>query len=1180
MISKLTQFELSAHFKQIGFWVAALLISWMTFLITGQRGSQLLFANSSHAIAQTMLFIVPNIIFVVCVLASSTLLRDSQYKMESLIFATPIDKFHYLTSRYLGLVLATLTLMAIAILVMMITLLKLEPALVGPFQLSHYVINFFIFFVPAVLFSCSVVFATAMFSKSMIAVYVSGIAVYVLYMIGSVLGNSPLMATSSPLLNEGVGFAALLEPYGYIAYIGQSAYWTAEQKNTLMPSLSGDLLLNRILWLTVSVSLFVITYYKFNFRQPAPVKKAKNTVSESLKSTLINTYQAVDVKHDFHSFNVQIWLSKLHLEYASITRGFTFIVLLIITVVFCGAILVSNIFNGPISNGQPYYPLTALMLEMLEQPLSDIGMLVAIFYAVELFWTERNVNINGLIDTTPTRNFTFYLAKLTTVLAVAFTLITAAIVVAILFQLSQSYFDIQPSLYLFLYYYAGMPITMAALLTLFLQRFASTKSLGLLFGFGIFAANIVIKFALFEHPLVSFAYKPQFIFSDMTQSLYHLEALNWYNAYWLSFALVLSVFTVKMWQRGTSTMSQKFTRGSIIALVLSGSSLAISGGVVFYQTNVAHEFLSKEEQFDRQEQYERDYESFKSLALPTVISIDVAVDIYPSESKYRANGSYVYQNQTDKNIEQLLITFVSSGKLTQELQLKAATLVEYNDVYKQYIYQLNQPMMPGETRSLVFDMTIEHSAFVELDGEHYVTENGTYIELEDVMPQFGFDNRLTISDEEERITRGLSEEHFRAPTNADQKVSDDWINFETVVSTSANQQVVAVGHLEKTWTENGRNFYHYKTKDKVIQQLAYVSAEFNDVVKNHNDVAIKIYHHPKHNKDNELIYDALTQTMDYFNHHYIPYKSDEFTVAELPYFSSNQSFGSAQPGIYLGVENRFFNLDNEDAQHNPLLRGVSHEFAHQYWGGYLEPNYIGGYATLTETLCKYTELVMARKLYGKYAANVEVHLSIDRYLQMRSYNSQVENPLYAVGFEPFIYYSKGKQVMHAMLDLLGEEKINRALKGLLLSHGYPNKPTSLDLLDAFYSVAEPAQKPIIDDLFKRVVFHEFEIHDANTTQNAQGLYVTEVDVSTRKLVLNRDTNEEEYELINEELEIGLYSGYPDVDNGNVLTLSKIHFNQDRSTISLYSKEKPSYVQIDPNRYRIDRAMVNNVMELP
>ena len=1179
MINKLTQFELNAHVKQIGFWVGALLLAWMAFVITGQRGSNLLFANSSYAITQTFLFISPNIIFIVCVLGSSTLLRDSQYKIESLIFTTPIDKFQYLTSRYLGLVFAALTLLLIVMLVMMLTLLKIEPALIGPFNVSYYLVSFGIFVVPAVLLSCSVVFATAMFSKSMIAVYVAGVVVYALYIVGSVFGNSPMLAGSSPLLNDSAGFASLLEPYGFIAFIEQSSYWTAEQRNTLMPALSGDLLINRMLWLAISVSLFVFTYYKFTFRQPTTVKANKQANEDSREFADDTPYKAIDITHDFHRFNVAIWWSKLKLEYASVSRGFTFIVLLVITVVFTAALLIGNIFSGPISNGQPYFPQTAMILEILQQPLSDIGMLVAIFYAVELFWTERVVNFNALVDATPTRNFTFYLAKLTTVLAVAFTLITASIIVGIVFQLTQQYVDIEPLLYLSLYYYAGMPIMLAALLTLFLQRFTVNKSMGLLLGFGVFVTNIVVKAVLFKHPLISFAYKPQFIYSDMTQTLYHADALHWYNAYWLSFGVILAVLTVKFWQRGLSTVSQKFTRGALATLVLAGSSMAVSGSYIYYQTNVFNDFLTKEQLLDKQEQYEKQYALFQSLPMPTMTDINVAVDIFPNQRVYNAKGTASFENQTNKSIDKILLSQISSGHIEQHVSLNGATLESFDEVNNQYVFQLTKPLLPGEKSTFSFDFNVVHNAFDPLDGEHYVTQGGAYIELEDVLPQFGFDQRLVMDDENEREKRRLPVQLFSAPTENDQLERDDWVNFETVVSTADTQRVVTVGHLQKSWTDNGRNFYHYKTKGKVAQQLAYISATFDVATQQHNGVDISIYHSPDHNKDNELVFDALTSTMDYFAEQFMPYQNDQFTVVELPHFASNQSFGSAQPGMYLGVENRFFNLNNEGSEHNPLLRGVSHEFAHQYWGNYLDPNYIGGYAVLTETLCKYTELVMARQHYGQYAANVEVHLSIDRYLQMRSYNEHIENPLYQAGFEPFIYYSKGKQVMHAMLDLIGEAKINQALKGLLQSHAYPKKPTSLDLLNAFNDVATDKQKRIINDLFKRVVFHDFEIKEVDTKQQPNGEYATTVQVNTLKMVLNQQTNKEQFELIDEEIEVGLYSSFPAVDNHNVMHLKKFHFNADENTITLYSKEKPSYVSIDPNRFRIDRSMVNNVMEI-
>ena len=1179
MIFKLTQFELRAHFKQIGFWIAALLLAWMTFIVTGQRGSNLLFANSAFAITQTTLFIVPNIIFVVCVLASSTLLRDSQYKMEPLIFATPIDKFEYLTSRFLGLLFATLTLMLFTIAVMMLTLIKLDPALVGPFRLQYYFAAFCIFMVPTAIFACCVVFATAMFSKSMIAVYVSGIVVYVLYIIGSVFGNSPLLANSSPILESGSGFSSLLEPYGFIAFMAQSATWSVQQKNVLMPLLSGELLANRILWLAISAGLFAFTYQCFSFRKAKTVNAKKAEPAKTLGGRLFTQWQAVAVNHNFTHFNLAIWWSKIKLEYRTVTKGFTFIVLLVVTVVFSVALLIGNIFSGPISGGQPYFPSTELILEMLEQPLSDIGMLVAIFFTVELFWNERNVNINGLIDATPTRNFTLYFAKLATVLAVGFSLITVSILCAIAFQLSQQYYNIDLFIYLSLYYYAGVPILLITLLTLFLQRFATTKSLGLLFGFGVFFANIFVKAAIFEHPLISFAYRPQFIFSDMTEAHYHLDALHWYNAYWVSFALILAVLTVKMWQRGISTVNQSIGRMGVATLSVAAIGMLVSGSYIYSQVNIEHDFVTTEQRFDQQEQYEKRYQSFKNMAVPTVTDITADVDIFPKERSYHVKGRYQFENKTVQMIDKLLVSVVSSGAIDAELTLEGASLIEFDEVNNQYIYQFNTPLLPNAIGGLSFNYVITHSPFVELDGEHYVTEKGSYIELEDVIPQFGYDSRLAINSEREREKRKLASMLYPAPTRNDQKIADDWVNFETTVSTSADQSVVAVGKLENSWKEGDRNYFYYKSNGKINTQFAYVSAEFTEHKKYHKGVDITIYHHPKHDKDNALVNHALTHTMDYFSKNFKSYENDYFTVAELPYFSSNQSFGSAQPGVYLGVENRFFNLNNEGAEVNPLLRGVSHEFAHQYWGNYIEPNYIGGYAILTETLCKYTELVMARQLYGEYAANEEVHLSIDRYLNMRSHNPRIENPLYAAGFEPFLYYAKGKQVMHAMLGLLGEEKINLALKGLLTSHGYPKKPTSLDLLDAFYGVANEKQKLIIDDMFKRVVFHDFEIHSAETAINDEGLYATEIDVSTLKLVLDQKTNQEMPELINDAIEIGLYSGFPEVDNSNMLTLTKLQFNSDRSVVTVYSTEKPQYVQIDPNRYRIDRAVANNVMEI-
>lgn len=1186
MLKELTQFELKYHFKQGSFWAVAFCFIWMAVLLTSQRGSALLYANSAYAIAQTLLFISPNIIFALCVLASSTLIRDSQYKMEPLIFTTPMDKFQYLASRYLGIVIASTLLFLMVLVAMMVTLLFLDDNLIGPFQVSHYLLSYGIFIIPTILLCSSVVFSTAMLAKNTLAVYVAGIVIFVLYILLSILGNSPLMATSNSLLSDSTGFASLLEPYGLIAFMEQSAFWTSGQRNILSPEFSGNLLFNRLLWLSASVSLFAYTYHKFTFRaaNKASKKAAINVDNEEVNSkpSDAENYQAVTPKQNFENFNLSILFSKLKLEYLTATKGKTFIILLLVTMVFTLGNLMGNIFDGPIANGQAYYPLTSMILELLRQPLTDIGMLVAIFYSVELYWSERDVKIDALIDVTPTKNLTFYLAKLTTVIMICFTLVTTSVITAIAFQLSQGMLDIQPWLYLILFYYAGIPMLLTALLTLSLQRLTKNKALGLLLGIGIFVMSVLIKNIGLDHPLTVLAYRPQFMFSDMADTIYHDDAVHWYNLYWLSFGLMLSIVSIKFWQRGTSNIAQQLSRLTKGLLTTTAVMFLASGSYIYYQTNIFNEYLTDEQTLELMAEYEREYAEFAPLAQPTVVDIKVDVDIYPDERRYQAKGRYVIENHTAKPIDKVMVSILRQSHIKQNLVIKEAELERYDETYQTYFYRLNKPMQVGEQRTVNFDFSVTHNAFKPLDGEHYITKGGAYIELEDIMPQFGYIQRYVIDDEEERVKRNLPLVKLVMPTSDMQKVSDDWVDFETTVSTNQSQTVVTVGHLQKSWSEDGRNYFHYKTDTKVQRQLAYTSAVFEQKNTKYKGVDINVFHSPGHDNDNKYTVDALKHTIDYFAQHYGAYRSNQFTVVELPYFSSAQSFGSAQPGMYLGVENRFFNLDNRGAEiedFNPLLRGVSHEFAHQYWGGYINPNYVGGYALLTETLCKYTELVLARKIYGKYSTNIEVHLSLDRYLRARPYSNNVEKPLYTIGMQPHIYYAKGKQTMHALLDLLGESKINQALHRLLNNYGYPKKPTSLDLLNEFYLVANESQKVMIDDLFKRVVFHDLTLNSAKSTQLANGSYETKIDVSTIKWVLNPQSNKEEKQPINDNLDIAFYSSFPAVDNANMLLIQKVKFNKGRTLVTIESKEKPSHVKVDPNRFRIDRNLVDNVLSV-
>lgn len=1178
MLGQLIKFELKYHARQGVFWLGMLAFMWMAVLLTTQSGSAVFYANSAYSIVRVFAFVSMQIIFAVAVLAGATSLRDSQNDMEAMIFTTPVDKFHYLASRFIGLVLATCILFVMIMITMVVSLYFVDPTRVGPIHLSYYLYGFMLLILPNILLCASVVFATAMLTKNNIAVYISALVVFVFHGVGSVMGGSPMVVSGSGIFQEGIGLAALIEPYGAVAFMEQSAYWTVEERNTNLPVLEGNLLFNRLLWITVSISLFALTYKSFSFRKALENVKT-DKVTESVP-VVESVYKPLKSNTHFSQFSFKVWLSKLKIEYLSMVKGKPFIVLLIVAVVFNIGGTIGQILSGPITNASPYFALTEMIIELIQSPIIEIGTIVAIFYAVELYWNERAVNIGGLIDVTPTRNATFYLAKLATTTAICFTIIAVTIFAAMIFQLSQGQFDLQPHLYLILFFYCGMPLFLNAVLALFLQRFAKNKAFGLALVIVAYVVLQYIRGSNFAHPLWVFAFSPDFIISDMADTLYHADAFNWYSLYWLSLCGVLAVFSVKMWQRGISNYQEAFSPTAKKVLAGFVLTAVLAGSYVFYQVNVFNEFFFRDTVMDRQEQYEKEYIQYKDVQYPTVTDIKVDVAIYPDERRYTAKGRYIIENKSDKAMDKLLVAVLRQHQITYDVTIEGATLDKVDTFFQKYFFTLDKPLKPGQTTQLNFELDVSHNAFARLDGEHYVTKGGSYIELEDVMPRFGYVSRYEMGNVQERLKRGLPAATLDYPALEMNTVGDDWVVFETTVSTVKGQTVVTPGDLQKQWEKDGRSYFYYKTDQKISRQFAYTSADFTIAKSRHNDLDILIYHHASHDKDIELTREAIEKSIDYFAENYTPYQHKSYKAVELPYFSSKQSFGTSIPGMYLGVENRFFNLNNEGATFNPQLRGVSHEFSHQYWGGYIEPHYgLAGSRMLTEVLSKYSELVIHNKAYGKYASNIELNASLKRYLSMRGFSSRVEKPLFNIGSSPMVYYPKGKHSMHALMDLIGEANINKALKSFLLNHGYPNKPTSLDLLDEFYAVAADDQIDIINDLFKRVVFHELRIDSADIKTLEDGTFETTLAVTTLKTVVDQATNKEFSETINDSIEIGFYSGFPKVDNANMTLLKKVKFSEDNSMVTILSDHKPAYIQIDPNRYRIDRSVLNNMMKV-
>ena len=110
----------------------------------------------------------------------------------------------------------------------------INPERVGPFMPSAYLNSFLIFVLPNTLLTGAVVFALALSFRSVIVSFVGTVLLIVFYIISQIFVGD--------LDNEIIG--TLLDPFALRTYSIATKYWTVADKNTMVVSLSGYVLLN------------------------------------------------------------------------------------------------------------------------------------------------------------------------------------------------------------------------------------------------------------------------------------------------------------------------------------------------------------------------------------------------------------------------------------------------------------------------------------------------------------------------------------------------------------------------------------------------------------------------------------------------------------------------------------------------------------------------------------------------------------------------------------------------------------------------------------------------------------------------------------------------------------------------------------------------------------------------
>ena len=1147
--------------------------------------------NSPFAIVQVHVIMAILAVLIGTAFTNSAALRDGEFRMAEIIYSTRISSTAYVLGRFIGaFVVAYLVYLGTSVGFALGALMPtLDPELVGPFVLSHYAYAATVVGLPALLANLSIVYAIAVWSRDQRIAYASIIALLVLYQVASgLLGQL-----------EYREIAALVDPTGAGALGEVMQYWTVFERNTEVVPLEGLLLTNRLIWLGISVFLLALTTWRFRFEVSRKKRRKSGRNAEQEEEDRVVTPGQISTKRADYSGNVpwQQFIARTRFEVRGVLRSVFFWVL----VALAGALSFGNFVSLGAFFGTEIYPVTRMMINVMSGSVTLSLLIIMVFYGAELVWRDREVRFQEILGSSPAPNWTFVISKMVAGLLVVAIFLVVTALVAVLNQLFNGYTTLEPGLYLVGYLYDyGFLFYLATVLSIVLQILAPNKYFGMFFMVVYIVGLLTLPGAGFEDPLYNYGLSSSTPYSDMNGYDGQLVFAGWYHFYWTCFATLLGVLGYLMWNRGQHekfsvrlrNVGANFTRttGAVAAAATAGFIAMFVW--IFYNTHILNEYVTSDDQRAYAANYEKRYVHLKGRPIPRITGIRIDVELYPEDQAFVVRGDYTLENKTDEPLAEVPVGFGFTTEI-EHLELEGATLVESDDEYNFHRFRFDPPLRPGERRQLTYTGSrypkgFKHSGNIPglLNQGGGVFGNGSFVNNGALGPYIGFNEGATLSDRNSRWREGL-EPVPRYPDlddasewgNSYLTQDADWVTFEAVVTTSADQTAIAPGYLIEETVEGDRRRFHYRMDAPMQNLYSVLSARYESRIEIWNDIELAVYYHPDHEWNVDRIMASLKSSLEYFGRNHSPYQYRQMRVLEFPAYAT---FAQSFPNTVPWSEGIGFIADVSDPEEIDYVFYVgAHEVAHQWWGHQVSSAKVQGQTILVETLAQYSALMVMEQKYGPHMMRKFLKYELDNYLQGRGGENIEEQPIYRVENQQYIHYNKGSVVMYATRDYLGEEAVNSALQNLIaeVAYRYDPYPTSRDLLRHLRAQAiTDVQQKIITDLFEKITLWDLKVDEATIAERDDGRFDVTIRIDAAKYYADGEGRQEETPL-DLPIDIGVFSkSLDDVTSGDehVIYFEKHRIKSGETILTLTVDERPTHAGIDPYNKLIDRNSDDNV----
>jgi ABC-2 type transport system permease protein len=1125
-------------------------------------------------------------LLMVTAFVNSAAAREFAYDMHQIIFTKPIRKFDFLVGRFLGsVVVSTIPMVGISIGALLAKVVPWADAdRFGPVVGAAHWQGILVFALPNTFFIAAIIFVIAALTRSTVVSFLGGLALLVADIVAGVL--------TQKLENEKI--AAMVDPFGSDAFSLLTKYWTVADRNTHVIGMTGMLLWNRLAWIGTGVLIFGFGYWRFSFSERATRVRRKAPEDDAPSRLEIRPIMLDAYPLKFGpGARWKQFLAITRFEYRRLLKTVTFIVVTSAALVNC---LTALIFTATQGFGLTTRPVTYALLQIIAGTLYLFLIALITFFAGVLVWEERDARTDEVQDALPMPEWPSYLAKFLALITAMGSILLLVMLVAICVQAAHGYTRFQLGLYAeTLLGQSLLQFAFFAVVAFLIHVISPNKYVGYFAFIGFVIANAFVWRPLHVGTrMVRVGSLPNMTYSDFFGYQPWMKSWWWFALYWILFSALIALASILLWQRGRdadwkarlANARLRFKGTVRVWTGAAGVAFLLVASWVYYNTEILNHVESQNDQLRVQADYEKSYKRYQHLSQPHVIDVQYEIALFPATHELVIHGTEQIKNETAGPIDELHLTI--DRTLASRVELPGAQLLQDDKRLGYRILKLTMPLAPGEVRTLKFDVESHPRGFEDNLTMTGVVENGSFLNSS-TAPQIGYQEGNELTDPNDRRRFGLKEKDLMPALERDCSAdcmnsyisnNSDWVNVDTVISTSEDQIAIAPGSLIRQWHQNGRNYYEYKLDHFALNFYSFMSARYQVERRTWNGIDVEVYYLKEHPWNVPKMINSVKKSFAYYTSNYGPYFNKQARIIEFPRVAT---FAQAFPGTMPYSESIGFIASIEKPDDIDMVYYVvAHEMAHQWWAHQVVGANMEGATSLSETLAQYSALMVMEKEYGPDTMRKFMQYEMDNYLRSRGAERLKERPLMRVeASQGYVHYRKGSVVMYYLRQRIGEDAINRALRKVLAQYRYaqPPYPTSWALVDALREETPAQDQYVLKDLFEDITLFSNRALSAKARKRPDGKYDLTVDVETRKYEADAKGAETESP-VDDWIEVGALAA-PEKGKhyGKVLARQLVRMKGTHSTFTFQTDSLPDKAGIDPLLLLIDRVPDDNLKKV-